>query len=142
MTQVLALWLRRYVEIGTFIVLQNTLLLTITWFFWQWLLTIWFIWQWGNKRIFSLHRKTRKLLSIPLNVREITKRIRERLIGISTFSVQNLLNELPCYTDKKENCLFVPEIAETLGLNNWGKPGGLKRVFHSWINFKIMKEIS
>ena len=38
-----------------YFVLQSTLLLTIDWFFWRWLLTIWFFWRWGSNRIFSLY---------------------------------------------------------------------------------------
>ena len=47
----------------------------------------------------------------------ITKRIREILIGNSRLLLYNLLNKLLYYTDIKENCLFVPEILETLVLN-------------------------
>ena len=47
----------------------------------------------------------------------ITERIRELLIAISRLLIQNLLNQLICYTDIKESCFFVTEIVETLGLN-------------------------
>ena len=65
----------------------------------------------------------------------ITKRVRERLISNSRFLNQNLLNQLFCYADVKQNYLFVAYVAKTLDLNNLGRSNGLTTVFPHLVKF-------
>ena len=51
------------------------------------------------------------------------------LTGNLRFLIQNVLNELLCYTDIKESCLFMAEVKKTLELNNQGRSNGLGTVF-------------
>ena len=55
--------------------------------------------------------------------------VRETQIGNLRLLIQNSLNELFCYIDTKESCLFVAEIIEPLDLNTSGRPDGLPTVF-------------
>ena len=59
----------------------------------------------------------------------ITKIVNELLVGNSRFLIQDLLNQLLCYENIKESCLFVTEIVGVLDPNNWGMSNGLATVF-------------
>ena len=48
----------------------------------------------------------------------ITKIVNELLVGNSRFLIQDLLNQLLCYENIKESCLFVTETVGALDPNN------------------------